>query len=49
MSATTFKELKSHLNHYVELVSYGSKPNEIYLECVDCNEVIKSWTKGKSK
>lgn len=43
MSATSFKELKEHLGHAIELVSYKDRDEEIYLECTDCNEVLKEY------
>jgi len=34
--------LENHVGHNVEIVAYGDKsdPQDVCLECVDCNEVI---------
>lgn len=43
MSVTSFKELKGHIGHDVELVTYKTS-NEVCLECMDCGEVLVTWT-----
>ena len=45
MSVMSWKELKPHTKHKVELVTYG-KEKEICLECMDCNEVLYTWVPG---
>lgn len=48
MSFTSYKELKSHIGHDIELVSYKGT-DEICLECLTCSEVLKSWDKAYFK
>ncbi len=44
MSVTNYKELKGHVGHKVECVSYGRGLN-VAIECVTCMEVLMSFDK----
>lgn len=37
-----WNKLKDHIGHHIEIVAYGDldDPDDICLECFDCNEVI---------
>ncbi len=39
MAVNSFKELRSHVGHQVEVVVYGIDAN-VAIECFDCNEVL---------
>ena len=38
------RKLQAHIGHEIECVAYGdiNDPNDICIECVDCNEVLVS-------
>jgi hypothetical protein len=40
VSATTFEELKAHVGHKLECVTYGNPPDNVAVECLDCSMVI---------
>lgn len=40
MSVSSFKDLKHHVGHEVEVVTYGDPPVNVAIECLDCNEVL---------
>lgn len=44
MSVSTYDELKAHIGHRIVCCFYGSggEPDNVALECEDCNEVLKS-------
>ena len=39
-----YDKLKSHIGHHIECVCYGEpeNPDDICIECIDCNEVLIS-------
>ena len=45
MSVSNYKELKEHIGHKIEVVSYGENKENISLECLTCNEVILDFDK----
>jgi len=40
MSVTTLKEAKKHVGHEIAVVMYKNRPNEVYIECETCYEVL---------
>jgi len=41
MSADSYWELKNHVGHEIECVTYGKKPwANVALECVTCSEIL---------
>lgn len=39
MSASCYKDLRAHVGHKLECVTYGDEHN-VAIECTDCNEVL---------
>lgn len=48
MSATNFKDLKNHLGHKIERVSYGDPICNVAVECITCGEVLLDYDKPYS-
>lgn len=53
-----YDKLKPHIGHRIECVCYGDRdnPDDICIECLDCNEVLVSaetyievYSKGEEK
>ena len=43
MGANNYEELRRHIGHKVEVVCYGvdgEEPDNVAIECEDCNEVL---------
>jgi phosphopentomutase len=45
MSALDFEDLKRHVGHRIECVTYGNPAVNVAVECVDCNEVLMDFDK----
>ena len=47
MSAYDYESLKAHLGHKIVIAAYGYKkdPDNVAIECVDCNEVLLDYDK----
>lgn len=45
MGAYDFKDLKRHVGHRIECVTYGNPPVNVAVECVTCNEVLIDFDK----
>jgi len=51
MSISNYEELREHIGHKVVVACYGregKEPQNIAIECEDCNEVLLSFDKGES-
>jgi len=52
MTATTYQDLKVHLNHHIVCTYYGvdsSNPESVTLECVSCGEVLMDFNKPEEE
>ena len=45
MAASTFDDLMYHVNHEVEVATYGYPPVNVAVECVDCDMVLFDFDK----
>jgi hypothetical protein len=45
MSVTSFEELIAHKGHEIAVVTYGNPPQNVSVECEDCNEVLLDFDK----
>ena len=51
MSVFAFEELKIHIGHKIVCVSYGEEddPENVAIECEDCNEVLLDFDKQEEE
>ena len=50
MSVNNYNELKQHIGHKIVCVCYGKdgeEPQNVAIECEDCNEVLMDYDKIK--
>jgi len=47
MTAISFEDLCKHVGHKIVCVTYGSPPQNVAVECEDCNEVLMSYDVGE--
>jgi hypothetical protein len=40
MAVSTFDDLMYHVNHEVEVATYGHPPVNIAVECVECGDIL---------
>ena len=45
MGAWNFNDLIKHVGHKIVCVSYGKPPQNVAIECEDCDEVLLDYDK----